>query len=239
MRKIDLVDHRSIGIDIDLGGTSRLFEIAALPRDNKLRVRVVDRLGHRATVEQLFTNESMVKVTHDNYDGQFFYDYQGNLQRVIIPVTAFFFDLDDEILDSLDGGTLVAVESIFEAETELLAEVDLQDGIVWGDGSGRVALTCGSKRMERVDSGVGGFEIGPGMTMEPFSVLLIDHNSEPLGRVYVRAEVRDDELYLAFGDGDIMVGLRLVRQIDPDLVAGIDNPVGVFKFLTSLVSRSR
>lgn len=235
MKKIDIVDHRSIGINIDPGGTRRLFEIASLPPDDNLRVRVVDSFGHGATVEQLYSAESLVKVTHD-YGGQFFYDYLGHLQRVIIPVAAFCFDLSDEILGLMDEGMLEAMGSILEIDTDLLVEVDLRDGITQGDGSGWVQLICGSKGMVRVDAGIGGFEIGPNIKMELHSVLLIDRNNIPLGRVFVKVEVRGDELYLALGDGRIMVSLRFFRQIDSSLVAGIDNPVGTFEFLTSLVS---
>lgn len=231
-KQIELVDHRSIGIDIDLGGTRRLFELAVLPK-NRLRARTADDYGHAATVEQIFMAESLVKVTYD-YGAEIFYDYTGNLQKVIVPLAAFCLDLDDEKLGELDERMLEAAGFILQIGSELTVEIDLRDGITQNDGTGWVQLLCCPNGVEKMDAGTGGFEIGPKMTMEPYVIRLIDTNNEPLARIYVRVEMRGDVLYIAIGDGETMIASRFLRLINPDRVGEINKPTGVLRFLASL-----
>lgn len=217
-----------------MGGTRRLFELAVLPT-NRFRSRVADAFGHAPTIEQIPNAESMVKVTYDG-GTESLYDYEGNLQKVIVPMAAYFLGLDEETLGQLDKQMLQAMAKILKLETELTMEIDLADGIKEGDGSGWVQLIMGPNGMEKMSAGLGGFEIGPGMTMEPYSISVQDSKGGEMTRVYFRVEIRGNELYLALGDEKGMLASKFSRRINPDLVNNISKPTGAVRFLASLRS---
>lgn len=233
-RDFDLIDHRSIAVDIDLGGTARMFELSRRLR-SCLVARVADGYGHAAMVAQLSDKESLFEVTYD-YGAKSTYDRSGSLQRLAVPVAAFFNNLDGETLAALDPQLLDAVGSMLVTETEIFMDIDMRDGLAEKDGLGWVQLVCDPDGMERVDSGVGGFEIGPGIAMEePHSVLLTDLNGDELGRVFARVEVREGGLlYVALGDGELMIAAEYRLKVDSAGVANIGTPVGALRFLVSL-----
>ena len=130
---------------------------------------------------------------------------------------------------------LQAVAMILKLETELTIDIDLRDGIKESDGFGWVQLIVDQDGMEKMSPGIGGFEIGPKITMEePYSILLTDKNSEPMARFYLKVEVRGQDLYLSLGDGECMIAQSFRREVYPDGVNKLNKPTGALRFLASL-----
>ncbi len=231
--KIVLIDPSSLVIDTDLGGTVRPFELSRKPRFRRV-ARVTDDGGTSVKVEQLYSSESLCEVTYD-YGARARYDLTGNLQLLTLPIGGYFDNLDDETLAVFDQQFLEAMASVISTGTEIVLEIDLRDGLAENDGLGWVQLICEGEGLERINSGIGGFEIGPRLTREePYQVLLKDEDEVEMGRLFLRVEVRGCELYFSLGDGAAMIAERFYLRMNPDGVELVDTPRGALRFLSSL-----
>ena len=230
---VDWKDHRSIGVEIDLGGTTRIFEMELIGGDRfRRRVKVGSLSMQVVKIEQLFRQDSWFEVSYDN-GAKVSYDQKGNLQRLVVPVAAFFAGLPEESQGELKQELLETVAEMLSSGIEITVDVDLRGGIEEGDGRGWVQVS-GNEGVERTGPGIGGFDIGPEKESKPFELRLDDNNDEFLTRVFLWVDVVEDGLFIALGDGDAMLTSVFYLSVDPEAILGIRTPAGAVDFLGKL-----
>jgi len=173
----------------------------------------------------LYGGESLFKVICQPSGLEIFYDYGGNLQRLVLPLAAFCHSLPAEMFGQLDRGTAEAVEFLTDCEADLIVELDLTDGLVLGDKSGWLQMITDEDKHERLDEGIGGSEIRVGAGTRPYVIEVNDVGLE------------NDSLLLGVGDGHLMVATKYRRLLDPEKLTGARNPAGALNLLLSLQER--
>lgn len=230
-KQIELVDHRSMGIDLGLGGTRRPFLIEALPRGGVL-VKVMDGEGNTAEIKVRYEIDSMFEVTYGS-GLKAVYDYTGNLLRVEFGMAAYMNALPEEILAQFTQDSQEAAVMLLENDTDIRVEVDLKDGLVAGDRRGWVQVTPDDGAC-RVDESIGGWEVTEGQPAVTRKIDVTGPDGELIGALGVRVESRNG--FLALGVGDICQAatFRLRQLANPDLLAYLKTPRGTYRFLQHL-----
>ena len=232
---IEIIDHRTIRKDISLGGTSWPFELESTD-GHGFRAKVVDDYGDTTAVEALYGEESLLKVTYSS-GLEIFYDYGGNLQRLVMPLVAFCNSLPAEMFGQLDLGTREAVRFLSDCEADFLVELDLRDGLVLGDMSGWLQIITAEDKLERIGGGIGGREITAGEAVSPNVIEVNDGGGEPVGRIHLILGLENDFLLLGVGDGRLMVATKYRRLVATDWLEQAKNPVGALNLVLSLQER--
>lgn len=232
---MEITDHRKIRSDICVGGTDRLFELEAIDAYG-FRARVIDDRGDIAAVEALYNGESLFKVIYPS-GLEIFYDYGGNLQRLAMPLAAFYEGLPVEMFERIDSATVAAVRFLSEHEADFMVELDLRDGLALGDMSGWLQIVTDETKLKRVRGGIGGREIQSGAKARPYTIEVNDGEGVAVGKVYLTLGLKNDSLLLGVGDGRLRVETRYQRLVDPDRLERARNPVGALNLLVSLQER--
>ncbi|MFZ2201994.1 MAG: hypothetical protein WAV56_01215 [Microgenomates group bacterium] len=231
----EIIDHRTVRSDISVGGTDRLFELEAIDAYG-FRARVGDDRGDIAAVEALYNGESLFKVIYPGLE--IYYDYAGNLQRLVMALAAFYESLPVEIFEQLGLTTAAAVKFLSEHGADFVVEVDLADGLVLGDMSGWLQIIPNERKLKKIDGGIGGREIRAGAELRPFTIEVNDEEGVPVGKVYLTLGLQDDILLLGVGDGRIRVEKKYHRLVDPDWLELAKSPIGALSLLIALQDRS-
>src|SRR3989344_4506397 len=138
-------NHRSLELDVDLGGTSICFESRVRMDDGRISACVIDEHNQRWTkVEQLSGGAGLFEVTN-HHGGIVDYDTRGNLQRLRLPVVEFFGSLDEIDRQNLLPEFLFAMDSMSAVGAEITVDVDLREGLSDGSGTGWVYLVCDNR----------------------------------------------------------------------------------------------
>lgn len=232
-----LVDHRSLKLDTNLGGTSICFESMVRMDDGRITAVVVDEYNQRWTkVEQTSRRVGLFEVTN-HYGGIVDYDTKGNLQRLRLPIVEFFGSLDEEDRQNLLPEFLSAMDSMFAIGAEITVDVDLREGLADGSGAGWVYLVCDNRSRQLNQGKMVGFEVGPRVEMrEIYGIGLFDVNDIKMSVLGVKAEIREGMLFVAVGDGRKMALTSRRLKVDPGLFEAIDTPAGTLFLLSSLRS---
>ena len=233
---IEIIDHRTIRKDISLGGTSRPFELESTD-GHGFRAKVVDDYGDTTAVEALYGEKSLLKVTYSS-GLEIFYDYGGNLQRLVMPLVAFYRSLSSEGFDQLNPDTVAAVRILFEYGADIIVEIDLTDGLVLGDMSGWLQMIPDAGRMEKIDGGTGGREIRAGETTRPYVIEVNDEEGVPVGEVYLTVGLEGGALLVGVGDDRLTMAVKYRRLVDPEGLEWARNPIGALNLLVSLQAGS-
>ncbi|MBI2310827.1 hypothetical protein HYU90_03360 [Candidatus Collierbacteria bacterium] len=233
--ELSLVDHRSLYLDLGLGGTTICFESRVRMDDGRISTYVIDEHNQRWTkVEQLSGRAGLFEVTN-HHGGIVDYDTRGNLQRLRLPVVEFFGSLDYEDRQNLLPEFLFAMDSMSAVGAEITVDVDLREGLSDGSGTGWVYLVCDDSTKQVNQGKLMGFEVGPKVAMRSiYGIGLVDLNKNVMGVLGVQAQVSDGMLFVAVGDGRKMAltGRRL--KVDPALIEDIGTPAGTLYLLSTL-----
>ncbi len=233
--ELSLVDHRSLYLDLGLGGTTICFESRVRMDDGRISTYVIDEHNQRWTkVEQLSGRAGLFEVTN-HHGGIVDYDTRGNLQRLRLPVVEFFGSLDEIGRQNLLPEFLFAMNSMSAVGAEITVDVDLREGLSDGSGTGWVYLVCDNRTRQLNQGKLVGFEVGPKVVMkEIYGIGLFDINNDVMGVLGVQAQVSDGMLFVAVGDGRKMAltGRRL--KVDPALIEDIGTPAGTLYLLSTL-----
>ncbi len=233
----EIRDQRTIRSAISPGGTARLFELESTAADGGFRATVADDRGDITTVEALYSGESLFKVTYQPSGLEIFYDYGGNLQRLVMPLAAFCNSLPAEMFSQLDRGTVEAVKFLSDCEADFLVELDLADGLVLGDMGGWLQMITDEDKHERPGGGIGGGEITAGAESRPYVIEVNDGGGEPVGRIRLILGLENDSLLLGVGDGRLVVATNYRRLVATDWLEQAKNPVGALNLVLSLQER--
>ena len=233
----EIKDQRTIRSAISVGGTSRLFELESTAAYGGFRATVADDRGDITAIEALYGGESLFKVICQPSGLEIFYDYGGNLQRLVLPLAAFCHSLPAEMFGQLDRGTAEAVEFLTDCEADLIVELDLTDGLVLGDKSGWLQMITDEDKHERLDEGIGGSEIRVGAGTRPYVIEVNDGGGVAVGKIRLIVGLENDSLLLGVGDGHLMVATKYRRLLDPEKLTGARNPAGALNLLLSLQER--
>lgn len=228
----EIIDHRTIRSGISPGGTSRAFALESGGGSHFVALVESDRLG-AVQIEALYAPEQLFQAA---FAGGVVvgYDYGGNLQKLNLDLVSVYRSLSEAVIAGLNAGTLAAVESLIEHDSELLLEIDLKDGLALGDKSGWVQLSA-DKNLKRTDDGIGGGEIWPEAEPTVRQILVNDPDGAPIGFVYLAVGLIGDQLVVGVGDLDNLCLAVYRRLVDPEKLALARTPAGARTFVDSLM----